>query len=79
MLRLLEETVPVTALRMLHETDTVDDPEPFGGPGPAAPETVDIARRVYEVLLEQGRSPEHARGVLGSMPPFDEQQGFWNS
>ncbi|NED88634.1 ATP-binding protein, partial [Streptomyces sp. SID11233] len=54
MIRLLEESVPVTALRMLHETDTVDDPEPFGGPGPAAPETVDIARQVYEALLEQG-------------------------
>ncbi|MHC3388463.1 ATP-binding protein [Streptomyces lavendulocolor] len=79
MIRLLEETVPVTALRMLHETDTVDDPEPFGGPGPAAPETVDIARQVYEALLGQGRSPEDARGVLSSMSPFDEQQGFWNS
>ncbi|MEU7189814.1 ATP-binding protein [Streptomyces sp. NPDC045369] len=79
MLRLLEETVPVTALRMLHETDTVDDPEPFGGPGPAAPETVEIARQVYEAFLGQGRSPEDARGALSSMPPFDEQRGFWNS
>ncbi|WP_339155843.1 ATP-binding protein [Actinomadura luteofluorescens] len=79
MIRLLEETVPVTALRMLHETDTVDDPEPFGGPGPAAPETVDIARRVYEVLLSYGHTPADARGVLSSMSPFDEQKGFWNS
>ncbi|TCJ94910.1 ATP-binding protein [Nocardia alba] len=79
MIRLLEETVPVMALRVLHETDTVDDPEPFGGPGPAAPETVAIARHVYETLLGQGRSPEDARGVLSSMSPFDEQQGFWNS
>ncbi|CAL9399798.1 ATP-binding protein [Nocardiopsis dassonvillei] len=79
MIRLLEETVPVTALRMLHETDMVDDPEPFGGPGPAAPETVNIARQVYEALLGQGRSPEEAREALSSMPPFDEQLGFWNS
>jgi SH3-like domain-containing protein len=79
LIRLLEETVPVTALRMLHETDTVDDPEPFGGSGLAAPETVEIGRQVYEVLLGQGRSPEDARRVLSSMPPFDEQQGFWNS
>ncbi|MET9783961.1 ATP-binding protein [Nocardiopsis alba] len=79
MLRLLEETVPITAIRMLHETDTIDDPEPFGGPGEADPETIAVARRVYEALLEQGRSPENAREVLRSMPPFDEQQGFWNS
>lgn len=79
MIRLLEESVPVTALRMLHETDTVDDPEPFGGPGPATQETVDIGRQVYEALLGQGRSPEEARRVLSSMSPFDEQAGFWNS
>lgn len=79
MIRLLEETVPVTALRMLHETDTDDDPEPFGGPGSATPETVDIARQVYEALLGQGRSPEEAREVLSSMSPFDEQLGFWSS
>ena len=79
MIRLLEETVPVTALRMLHETDTVDDPAPFGGPGTATPETIDIARQVYEALLGQGRSPEEARRALSSMPPFDEQLGFWNS
>jgi SH3-like domain-containing protein len=79
MIRLLEETVPITALRMLHETDTVDDPEPFGGPGPASSETVEIGRQVYEVLLGQGRTPEDARRMLGSMPPFDEQDGFWNS
>lgn len=79
MIRLLEETVPIPALRMLHESDTVDEPEPFGGPGPATPETVDIARQVYEALLGQGRSPEEARKVLSSMSPFAEQQGFWNS
>jgi hypothetical protein len=79
LIRLLEETVPVTALRMLHETDTVDDPEPFGGPGSADPETIGIGRQVYEALLGQGHSPEDARRVLNSMPPFDEQEGFWNS
>lgn len=31
LLRLLEETVPVAALRVMHQAETVDDPEPFTG------------------------------------------------
>ena len=31
LIRLLEETVPVAALRVLHQAETIDDPEPFAG------------------------------------------------
>ena len=76
LLRLLEETVPVTALRVLHETDTSDDPVPFGGAG--GPETVEIAERIYAAMVSQGQPPKDARERLASMQPFDQMQGFWN-
>ncbi len=78
LIRLLEETVPVTALRVMHETDTSDDPEPFGGPGPADAEATEVAQRIYEALVSDGRSPAAARERLRTMPPFDQMQGFWN-
>lgn len=78
LIRLLEETVPVTALRVMHETDTSDDPEPFGGPGPADAGATEVAQRIYEALVSDGRSPAAARERLRTMPPFDQMQGFWN-
>ncbi|WP_405427662.1 ATP-binding protein [Micromonospora sp. NBC_00617] len=78
LVRLLEETVPVTALRVMHETDTSDDPEPFGGPGPAGEAAIEVARRIYESLVSGGRSPAAARERLRTMPPFNQLQGFWN-
>jgi SH3-like domain-containing protein len=78
LIRLLEETVPVAALRVMHETDTSDDPEPFGGPGPADEAATEVANRIYESLVSGGRSPAAARERLRTMPPFDQLQGFWN-
>lgn len=78
LVRLLEETVPVAALRVMHETDTSDDPEPFGGPGPAGEAATEVAQRIYESLVSGGRSPAAARERLRTMPPFDQLQGFWN-
>lgn len=78
LVRLLEETVPVAALRVIHETDTSDDPEPFGGPGPAGEAATEVAQRIYESLVSGGRSPAAARERLRTMPPFDQLQGFWN-
>ncbi|MEU5932436.1 ATP-binding protein [Micromonospora sp. NPDC047187] len=79
LIRLLEETVPVAALRVMHETDTSDDPEPFGGPGPADDATTEVAERIYESLVSGGRSPTAARERLRTMPPFDQIQGFWSA
>lgn len=78
LVRLLEETVPVAALRVMHETDTSDDPEPFGGPGPAGEAATEVAQRIYESLVSGGRSPAAARERLRTMPPFNQLQGFWN-
>lgn len=78
LIRLLEETVPVAALRVMHETDTSDDPEPFGGPGPADEAATEVAQRIYESLVSGGRSPAAARERLQTMPPFDQLQGFWS-
>ncbi|GAA4993617.1 ATP-binding protein [Streptomyces siamensis] len=78
LIRLLEETVPVAALRVMHETDTSDDPEPFGGPGPADEAATEVAERIYESLVSGGRSPAAARERLRTMPPFDQLQGFWS-
>ncbi|MFH8496694.1 ATP-binding protein [Streptomyces coeruleorubidus] len=78
LIRLLEETVPVAALRVMHETDTSDDPEPFGGPGPADEAATEVAQRIYESLVSGGRSPAVARERLRTMPPFDQLQGFWS-
>ncbi|MEU3390410.1 ATP-binding protein [Streptomyces albidoflavus] len=78
LIRLLEETIPVAALRVMHEADSSDDPEPFGGPGPADDAAVEVARRIYESLVSGGRSPAAARDRLRTMPPFDQLRGFWN-
>lgn len=75
LVRLLEETVPVTALRVMHETDTSDDLEPFGGPGPAGEAAIEVARRIYESLVSGGRSPAAAREVA-HYAPFQPTAGF---
>ncbi|MCP3758385.1 ATP-binding protein [Streptomyces sp. TBY4] len=77
LIRLLEETVPVTALRAMHETDTEDDPVPFGGAITAPPEAVEVAEQVFKSLVTQGRSPSAARDRIRVMPPFDQMTGFW--
>ncbi|WP_151773106.1 ATP-binding protein [Streptomyces abyssomicinicus] len=77
LLRLLEETVPVSALRVLHEPDTADDPEPFGGAVKATTEAVEVAERMLQVLLSQGRSRLDALRLIRSTQPFDQLEGFW--
>lgn len=76
LIRLLEETVPVAALRVLHEPGTVDDPEPFAEAAPE--EIVGVAERIFEAQVAQGRTPGEARERLRLMPPFDSFQGFWS-
>jgi hypothetical protein len=75
LISLLEETVPVATLRIMHETDTVDDPEPFEEATDA--QTLDVAERIFSALLSQGHSPPEARRRLGLIPPFDQLDGFW--
>ncbi|MFU8870407.1 ATP-binding protein [Micromonospora sp. SL4-19] len=75
LIRLLEETVPVAALRIMHDGDVTDDPEPFLGAAPK--EVSDVANRIYAAFVAQGRTPREARERLALMPPFDQFDGFW--
>ncbi|MEU3109297.1 ATP-binding protein [Streptomyces albidoflavus] len=79
LLHLLEETVPVPALRVLHETDSPDDPEPFGGPGPADDRAIEVARQMYKVLQARGNSADEATALIRSTQPFDQLDGFWSA
>lgn len=74
---LLEETVPVAALRILHETDAVDDPEPFAEV--STPEVTAVAERIYAALVDQGTTPREAKRRISQMEPFDRMDGFWTS
>jgi len=75
LIRLLEETVPVAALRVMHQADTVDDPEPFTGTGDE--DAVRVAERIQAALIAQGCTPREARRRIRLMPPFDQLAGFW--
>lgn len=79
LIRLLEETVPITALRFIHEAETVDDaPEPFSGPtGTANDDATAVAEQIRAVYLAQGATEHEARIRIKMMPPFDQLPGFW--
>jgi Histidine kinase-, DNA gyrase B-, and HSP90-like ATPase len=77
LIRLLEETVPVAALRVMHQAETIDDPEPFGVTADA--EATKIAERIEAAYISQGYTPGEARRRIRLMPPFDQLPGFWHS
>jgi hypothetical protein len=77
LVRLLEQTVPVAALRVMHQSETLDDPEPFADV--ADEETSRVAAQIEAALISQGCTPGEARHRIGLMPPFDQLAGFWNS
>lgn len=76
LVRLLEETVPVAALRIMHQSDTIDDPEPFADAAPE--EVVEVAHRIYGALVSQNKTPGEARSRIRQMWPFEHFEGFWN-
>jgi len=78
LLRLLEETVPVTALRVMHEAETIDAPDPFSVPDGAADEgATAVAEQIRAACLAQGLTEHEARTRIKMMPPFDQLPGFW--
>jgi hypothetical protein len=77
LIRLLEETVPVAALRVMDQAETIDDPEPFAGT--AHTEAAKIAERIQAAFISQGLTPQEARSRIRLMPPFDQLPGFWQS
>jgi hypothetical protein len=76
LIRLLEETVPVAALRVMHQAETMDDPEPFSS---ADEEATKVAERIQAALISQGCTPHEARRRIRLMPPFDQMAGFWDT
>lgn len=77
LIRLLEETVPIAALRVMHQAETVDDPEPFAEV--ADEEAVKVAERIRAACIAQGLTPQEANSRIRLMPPFDQMAGFWQS
>ena len=70
LLRMIEETVPLGALRMLWDSDEDRDYEPFSSATPA--EVVSIAGRIYVAYVSQGLTPEQAKTRLRHTSPFNE-------
>ena len=77
-LRLIEETVPITGLRALHEPDTPDDPDPFENATTATGSDV-VARQMLELFMSAGKSRSEALAVLRQTHPFDQMAGFWSN
>jgi hypothetical protein len=75
LVRLLEETFPVAALRIMQSSDLEDAPEAFLDAAPE--EMTNVADRIYRALVAQGSTPNEARRRVGQMPPFDRFSGFW--
>lgn len=75
LIRLLEETVPVAALRVMDQAETIDDPEPFADATDT--EAVKIAERIQAAFISQGLTPQEATSRIRLMPPFDQLPGFW--
>jgi hypothetical protein len=77
LLRLLEEALPIAGLRVLHETDAADDPEPFDGGSPDS-DMEQVARNMVDMLVHKGISEREALVMISRMAPFDELKGFWD-
>ena len=70
LLRFMEETVPLPALRILFDQEEDRDYEPFS----KAPtdEIISIAERMYGAYVSQGLTPQQAIIRLQHTPPFNE-------
>lgn len=70
LLRFLEETVPIPALRMMHDAEKDRDYQPFADA--PAPEIVSFARRMLAAYLNSGLTAHQARTRLLNTSPFNE-------
>ena len=70
LLRFMEETVPLPALRMLFDQEKDRDYQPFSKiPGD---EIINIAERMYSAYVSQGLTPQQAAVRLQHTSPFNE-------
>lgn len=76
LLRLVENTIPVAALRMTHEPES-PDPEPFEDL--EATVVQEVAEQLFSALVAQGRSPVEARSQLRRVGWLRENEDFWKT
>jgi hypothetical protein len=70
LLRFIEETVPVAALRVMFDTENEADRVPFAEtPGN---EVLEVAERIYGAYISQGLTPRQAAERLRATAPFNE-------
>lgn len=69
LLRFIEETVPVSALRIMFDEETQRHPEPFNGVPPR--ELVAVATHMLEAYTRSGMSPAQAAHRLVNTEPFN--------
>lgn len=70
LLRFMEETVPLPALRMLFDQQRDRDYEAFSKTPTA--EIISIAQRIYSAYISYGLTPKQAAVRLQHTPPFNE-------
>jgi hypothetical protein len=70
LLRFMEETVPLPALRMLFDQEEDRDYEPFSKT--PSDEIIEIAERMYGAYVSQGLTPQQATVRLQHTSPFNE-------
>lgn len=70
LLRYMEETVPLPALRMLFDQEEDRDYEPFSKSAPD--EVISIAERMYGAYVSNGLTPQQAKVRLRHTSPFNE-------
>jgi hypothetical protein len=70
LLRFMEETVPLPALRILFDQEEDRDYEPFSKT--PTDEIISIAERMYGAYVSQGLSPKQAKVRLQHTSPFNE-------
>jgi len=70
LLRFLEETVPLSAIRMMFDNTADRDYEPFSDSTPD--EVLKVAERLYSAYVSQGLTPAQAAKRLQHTAPFNE-------
>jgi hypothetical protein len=70
LLRFMEETVPLPALRMMFDQDEDRDHQPFDGAPPN--EVLEVAKRMYSAYISQNLTPQQAAIRLQHTAPFNE-------
>ena len=70
LLKYMEETVPIPALRAVFDSDQDRDHVPFSDSPPQ--EVIGVAERLYSAYINKGLTPAQAKKRLEHTPPFNE-------